>query len=364
MGSATPSAAGVADLQVILISYEFNTRKFSMVITRRSILPQLQQQAALGHCRQLVPLVCVLGGPEPPPPHPALTHWIPTKPLPAPPCGGGGGLRPARPGPITFRLGAKGALRLPRPDLKGFLPQEEEEEEEEARVPPRGTRQRRRRALRPAPPGPRAPPHPPSATPVPTTASVPRPTPGATQSCPPLRPLLPLKQQQQQQQPQQVYSWPYPPQPQQFQYPYDAAEGTDTATTTTTTATTATTRVIQVLPQYASTPQPHSPMTVQAGNVIQVVPGRWRWATHTWVTCGLADLPPPAANPKNQRGHCGPRDCNSSKREREKQERRERKERRRREREGSQEGGTSEREGEEEVDSITTTTATTTTVSQ
>ncbi|XP_063860671.1 ras-associated and pleckstrin homology domains-containing protein 1-like [Scylla paramamosain] len=296
MGSATPSAAGVADLQVILISYEFNTRKFSMLITRRSVLPQLQQQAALGHCRQLVPLVCVLGGPEPPPPHPALTHWIPTKPLPAPLCGGGGGLRPARPGPITFRLGAKGALRLPRPDLKGFLPQEEEEEEEEeekeARVPPRGTRQRRRRAPRPAPPGPRAPPHPPSATPVPTTASVPRPTPGATQSCPPLRPLLPLKQQQQQQQqPQQVYSWPYPPQPQQFQYPYDAAEGTDTATTTTTTATT---RVIQVLPQYASTPQPHSPMTVQAGNVIQVVPGRWRWATHTWVTCGLADLPPPA----------------------------------------------------------------------
>ncbi len=27
----------------------------------------------------------MLGGPEPPPPHRALTHWIPTKPLPAPP---------------------------------------------------------------------------------------------------------------------------------------------------------------------------------------------------------------------------------------------------------------------------------------
>ncbi|KAK8373508.1 hypothetical protein O3P69_017812 [Scylla paramamosain] len=120
-----------------------------MVITRRSVLPQLQQQAALGHCRQLVP--CEQ--------HAVISPDAQHK---------------------KSQLGAKGALRLPRPDLKGFLPQEEEEEEEEeARVPPRGTRQRRRRALRPAPPGPRAPPHPPSATPVPTTASVPRPTPGA-----------------------------------------------------------------------------------------------------------------------------------------------------------------------------------------
>ncbi|KAK8373148.1 hypothetical protein O3P69_012358, partial [Scylla paramamosain] len=60
-----------------------------------------------------------------------------------------------------------------------------------------------------------------------------------------------------------------------FHYPYDAAKGTDATTTTTTTTTTATTRVIQVgnmlqvLPQDASAPQPHSAMIVQAGNVIQ-----------------------------------------------------------------------------------------------
>ncbi|KAK8373167.1 hypothetical protein O3P69_010973, partial [Scylla paramamosain] len=62
------------------------------------------------------------------------------------------------------------------------------------------------------------------------------------------------------------------------------------------------------------------------------------------VTCGLADLPPPAANPKNQRGHCGPRDCNSSKREREAREEGEEGEEEEREREARREARQRERE--------------------
>ncbi|KAK8375238.1 hypothetical protein O3P69_020303 [Scylla paramamosain] len=190
--------------------------------------------------------------------------------------------------------------------------------------------------------------------------------------------------------------------------PYDAAEGTDA---TTTTATTATTRVIRVgnasvLPQDASAPQPHFPMIVQAGNVIQVVPadntqvlgaevvgvgrvmqvvgvpgfpptpapdpcpshpspcdpcpviphpllppcgaasggdGRWRWATHTWVSCGLAYLPPQQQIPRINEDMVDP-EIAAAEREREKQERRERKERRRREREARREARQRERE--------------------
>ncbi|KAK8374382.1 hypothetical protein O3P69_012057 [Scylla paramamosain] len=140
----------------------------------------------------------------------------------------------------------------------------------------------------------------------------------------------------------------------------EGTDATTTTATTATTRVIRVGNMLQVLPQDASAPQPHFPMIVQAGNVIQVVPadntqvlgaevvgvgrvmqvvgvpgfpptpapdpcpshplpvtpaqssspllppcgaasggdGRWRWATHTWVSCGLAYLPPQQQIPR------------------------------------------------------------------